>query len=289
MEGMVTMTNETTVRTPSHTGWRREPGVKYLVALDVDGTLVDHDGHMTEAVKEVLGGVVAAGHHVVVATGRSKGATLPIVQLAGLETGYAVSSNGGVTLRLDPSLPGGYEISEAVTFRAHSALTALRDRLPGAMFALEAADGSFYSTAEFQDRSFGMEARQVGFEELAGMDAVRVVVFSNEVDLGSFSRLVDEVGLHGVTYAVGWTPWLDLSASGVTKASALEEVRRSLGVEPEHTVAMGDGNNDIEMLQWAARSVAMGQAPAEVAAAASEVTGTVYEDGAAAILSDLVD
>ncbi|MCP3426734.1 Cof-type HAD-IIB family hydrolase [Rothia sp. AR01] len=283
------MTNEATIQTPARPAWRREPGVKYLVALDVDGTLVDHDGHMTEAVKEALHGVVAAGHHVVVATGRSKGATLPIVELAGLESGWAVSSNGGVTLRLDPALAGGYEISEAVTFRAHAALTTLRDRLPGAMFALEAADGSFYSTAEFQDRSFGMEAQQVSFEELAGMDAVRVVVFSTEVDLDSFSRLVEEVGLHGVTYSVGWTPWLDLSANGVTKASALESVRRLLGVEPEHTVAMGDGNNDVEMLQWAARGVAMGQAPDDVAAAASEVTGTVYEDGAVRILADLAD
>jgi hydroxymethylpyrimidine pyrophosphatase-like HAD family hydrolase len=92
-----------------------------------------------------------------------------------------------------------------------------------------------------------------------------------------------------VTYSVGWTAWLDIAANGVTKASALEALRRKLDVEPSHTVAMGDGRNDIEMLDWAARGVAMGQAPEEVIAVAHEVTGTVEEDGAATILRSLLD
>ena len=69
----------------------------------------------------------------------------------------------------------------------------------------------------------------------------------------------------------------------------LETLRRKLDVEPSHTVAMGDGRNDIEMLDWAARGVAMGQAPEEVAAVAHEITGTVEEDGAAAVLRSLLD
>ena len=52
-------------------------------------------------------------------------------------------------------------------------------------------------------------------------------------------------------------------------------------------LAIGDGRNDLEMLRWAARGVAMGQAPAEVKEAADEVTGSVLEDGAAAALATL--
>lgn len=308
MKGMTTMTNEPTARTehhehpdvprlehphPSGTAergtWQREPGVQYLVALDVDGTLVDHDGNMTDAVREAVQAVAEAGHHVVISTGRSKGATLPVVELAGIRNGFAVASNGGVTLELDPRHPEGWEIVDAVTFVPAGALRALREKVPGAKFALEAADGSFYSTAQFQDRSFGMEAVQVPFEELAEMEAVRVVVFSTEIDLEAFTEAIDEVGLHGVTYAVGWTPWLDIAANGVSKASALEQIRRRLGVDPAHTIAMGDGHNDTEMIDWAARGVAMGQAPEEVKAVAHEITGTVYEDGAATVLRGLVD
>ncbi|MHA7175050.1 HAD family hydrolase [Arthrobacter sp. Sr24] len=261
---------------------------KYLVALDVDGTLVDHDGLMTDAVRDAATAVVDAGHHVIIATGRSLGALLPIIELIGMRTGYGVCSNGGVTIRLDPSLENGYEVIERVTFDPAPALNALRDKIPGARFALEDSEGNFLATSRFQDDSFGIEARGVDFEHLLSAEAVRVVVNSAEATMDEFSDAISSAGLQGVTYAIGWSSWLDIAAAGVTKASALEVVRSSLGVDPSLTVAMGDGSNDIEMLQWAGRGVAMGQAEANVKAAANEVTASVYDDGAAAILRSLL-
>ncbi|MEO9151583.1 MAG: HAD hydrolase family protein, partial [Lapillicoccus sp.] len=64
--------------------------------------------------------------------------------------------------------------------------------------------------------------------------------------------------------------------------------RRTLHVEPIDTVAVGDQRNDIEMLRWAARGVAMGNAPDEVRAVADEVTGDVEDDGLVPILRSLV-
>ena len=151
-------------------------GQKLMVALDVDGTLVDHDGHMSPGVRESAQAVVAAGHEVMIATGRSLNATLPIIEKIGIERGYSV----------------------------------------------------------------------------------------------------------------GWTAWLDIAAAGVTKASALENLRGRLGIEQHLTVAIGDGRNDIEMLSWAGRGVAMGQAPEEVIAAADEVTHSVFDDGAAHVLRSLL-
>ena len=60
------------------------------------------------------------------------------------------------------------------------------------------------------------------------------------------------------------------------------------GVEPGDTVAVGDQRNDLEMLQWAARGVAMGNAPDEVKAVADEVTLSVTDDGLVPILRSLV-
>jgi len=93
--------------------------------------------------------------------------------------------------------------------------------------------------------------------------------------------LAAELGLHGTDYVVGWTAWLDLSPVGVSKASGLAHVGRELGVEASDVLAIGDGRNDIEMLQWAGRGVAMGQAIQDVIDAADDVTVSVYEDGAA--------
>lgn len=260
----------------------------YLVALDVDGTLVDHDGIMSEGVRHAARAVVDAGHHVIIATGRSLGALLPIVETIGLRRGFGVCSNGGVTIRLDPELPNGYEVIERVTFDPAPALTALRDRVPGARFAVEDAEGNFLATSRFQDASFGIEARGVDFHHLLAAKAVRVVVNSAEASTQEFADAISAAGLHGVTYAIGWSAWLDIAAHGVTKASALEVLRASLGVDPGLTVAVGDGSNDIEMLRWAGRGVAMGQAEAEVKAAADEVAASVYDDGAAAVLRSLV-
>ncbi|MDQ0278360.1 Cof subfamily protein (haloacid dehalogenase superfamily) [Arthrobacter silviterrae] len=261
---------------------------RHLVALDVDGTLVDHDGNMSSGVRNAARAVVDAGNEVILATGRSLGAVLPIVERIGLERGFAVCSNGGVTLRLDPSLERGYEITERVTFSPRAALNTLRAKVPGARFALEDANGNFLSTSRFQDASFGIEAQGVDFARLLDAEAVRVVVNSAEASMEDFSAAIEAAGLHGVTYAVGWSAWLDIAANGVTKATALEKLRARLGIHPALTVAVGDGSNDIEMLRWAGRGVAMGQADAGVRAAANEVTGSVYDDGAATVLRSLL-
>lgn len=267
---------------------RSNTNTKYLVALDVDGTLVDHDGNMTDGVRDAARAVVDAGHHVIIATGRSLGALLPIVEMIGLRSGYGVCSNGGVTIRLDPDLADGYEVIDRVTFDPAPALNALRDRVPGARFALEDADGNFLATSRFQDDSFGIEARGVDFHHLLQAKAVRVVVNSAEASTQQFADAIAAAGLSGVTYAIGWSAWLDIAAAGVTKASALEVLRTSLEVDSALTVAIGDGSNDIEMLRWAGRGVAMGQAEADVKEAANEVTASVYDDGAVAILRSLV-
>jgi Cof subfamily protein (haloacid dehalogenase superfamily) len=259
-----------------------------LIGLDVDGTLVDHDGHMSPAIRELGGAVVRAGHEVVIATGRSLGATLPIVELLGVDRGYAVCSNGGVTVQIHAGANGGYTVIDRRSFDPAPALKALRHRLPNAKYALEDTDGNFLSTERFQDASFGVEAIGVTFERLLEAEAVRLVVFSTDSTAEEFGAAVESIGLHGVTYSVGWTAWLDIAAHGVTKASGLENIRQIVGIDREHTVAIGDGRNDIEMLQWAGRGVAMGQAPDEVRAAADEVTSPVEEDGAALVLRSLI-
>lgn len=80
----------------------------------------------------------------------------------------------------------------------------------------------------------------------------------------------------------------DVTAPGTGKATALDAIRARLGVPAERTVAVGDGVNDLDMLAWARRSVAMGHAPAIVRHAAGEVTGSIGEHGAVTVLRSLV-
>lgn len=259
-----------------------------LVALDIDGTVLDHDEVITERVRTAVADAVAAGAHVVIATGRSLEGTLPVLDRLGLVEGWAVCSNGAMTLRLDPLLDKGYEISDVVTFDPGPVLTILREHLPTALYLVEDETARRKVTAAFPEGELGGEPLVVPFEELKAGPVTRVVVRSPQSSPEDFLAVVERIGLHGVSYAVGWTAWLDLAPDGVSKASALEVVRERLGVAPQDTVAVGDGRNDVEMLAWAGRGVAMGQAVPEVQAAADEVTASVEEDGVALVLEDLL-
>jgi hydroxymethylpyrimidine pyrophosphatase-like HAD family hydrolase len=103
-----------------------------------------------------------------------------------------------------------------------------------------------------------------------------------------FAQLIDESGVHGVQYAIGWTAWLDMAAPGVSKATALESVRARLEIDGARTVAIGDGFNDVEMLRWAGTGVAMGQAVDGVKEHADLVTLDVWHDGAVEVLRGVV-
>jgi hydroxymethylpyrimidine pyrophosphatase-like HAD family hydrolase len=259
-----------------------------LVALDVDGTLMSYDGVISPEVRAVVADLLAAGAHVVLATGRSVVATMPVAQELGIERGWAISSNGAVTARLDPDLEGGYEFTDVITFDPEPALRVLAMELPDALYAVEDLGRGFRVSAPFPDGELGGAFEVVGFDELCAHPATRVIMRSPDSTPEEFHELVERVGLHEVTYAVGWTAWLDLTPGGVSKGSALEELRRSLGVQPFATVAIGDGGNDREMLRWAARGVAMGHAPEDVRAVADEVTGTIDDDGAVEVLRSLL-
>lgn len=277
------------VHPPVRSNWEKEEGARYLVALDIDGTLVYHDGTMTNVVKLAVQDVVAAGHAVIISTGRSRQAALPIAEQLGIEHGYMVTSNGAVTLELSPKLENDYRVLDTVTFNPTKAMSLLQQKIPYAQMALESPTGEIFATSHFEDDSFGAKTIPVTPAELLDKEcATRVVVFAEDVNPEEFKKAIYEVGLHGVNYAVGWTAWLDLAAHGVSKASALEQLRRHLRIDPAHTVAVGDGHNDKEMIHWAARGVAMGEAPDEVIAVAKDVTLSVYQDGVVPVLRDLI-
>lgn len=255
-----------------------------LVALDVDGTLMSYDGVISGDVRAAIADLVAAGVHVVLATGRSIHSATAVAADLGLTRGWVVGSNGAVTARLDPDEPGGYAVVHAVTFDPAPALRAIALEIPDVLFAVEDLGVGFRVSRPFPPGELTGEQRVEPFEDLLATPATRVVIRNPGGTPEEFHELVERVGLHQVSYAVGWSAWLDLTPGGVTKASALEEVRRDLGVEPFATLAVGDGENDVEMLAWAACGVAMGHALERVRLAADEVTGTIEDDGAVAVL-----
>lgn len=257
-------------------------GPHTLVALDIDGTILGHDGSLTDAMVDAVRGLVEDDTHVVLSTGRSIHAVTPIIETLGLPPGWAVCSNGAVTIRYESATD--YEIEDVVTFDPGPTLRRMREHAPDALLAVEDVGTGFKLSEEFPLGELSGEHEVVPFEELCATAASRVTVRDPEKSAADFHELVERSGLHGVSYAVGWTAWLDISPDGVSKASALEVVRQRLRVDSQHTFAAGDGHNDIEMLGWAEYGIAMGDADDTTRAAADYVTGPVSEDGLVPVL-----
>lgn len=260
---------------------------RWLIALDIDGTLLFEDGTVDPDVAAEIVRLREAGHEVMLATGRAVEHTLPVARQLGINSEYVVCSNGAITLKRDPLGEGGYRREFVETFNPGPVLKRIRPYLLNAYYGVETPDGRLWYTEEFPSEAMGMNAKKATFEELLNLNATRVVVISPKHSTEDFLTAVEKMGLHKVSYSIGWTAWLDIAPDGVNKATALEQVRSLLGIPRSRVFAIGDGRNDIDMLTWAGehgRGVAMGQSPEEVLSIASEVTGALRESGLSTVL-----
>jgi Cof subfamily protein (haloacid dehalogenase superfamily) len=265
------------------------PSDRWLIGLDIDGTLVHDDGYLSPEVAKEVKRVKDLGHEVIIATGRAAANAVPVVRELGFEQGFVVSSNGAVTVELDIDHPKGFQMTDVVTFDPAEVLTQLIEHLPEAHFAVEDVDGSYRFHRPFPTYALGDQNFETPLDQLMHHPVSRVVVLSPQHDVDEFLGLISKIGLASVSYAIGYTAWLDISPKGVSKASALEVQRQRLGIVNHQVLVMGDGRNDIEMFEWAKTSgglaFAMGQAPEEVQLAATNVTSSVSDDGVARVLA----
>ncbi len=247
-----------------------------MVALDIDGTLVDHAGVLPEELRRSVRRVVTAGVPVVLATGRGWHATRPVFEQLGLPEGPAVTSNGAVTVTFPP-----VQLDRVLTFDPADVIETVLREHPSAAIAAEVVGEGYRVTRRFPEGDLSGHIEVVSAEELAGSAVSRIVVRDPGASDDAFVRLAERIGLHGVSYFIGWSAWLDIAPQGVNKATALADVVADLGHRAGDVLAIGDGRNDIEMLSWAGRGVALGDASAEVRAVADHVTARFADGGTA--------
>jgi 5-amino-6-(5-phospho-D-ribitylamino)uracil phosphatase len=250
-----------------------------LVALDIDGTVVDHDGALPEAIRKAVGMVVDADVPVVLATGRSWHGTRPIFDELGLPPGPSVASNGAVVVSYPPQ-----HIRKAVTFDPREVIKRVVQFAPGTLIAVEEIGRGYRLNDHFPGGDLTGEMIIESIEQLSARPVTRIILRDPNRSDEDFTRLARHLGLQGVTYFVGWSAWLDIAPLGVNKASALQDVADDFNVDPADVLAFGDGRNDIEMLRWAGRGVAIGDAPDEVQQAADVVADTFGDGGPVAEL-----
>jgi HAD superfamily hydrolase (TIGR01484 family) len=258
-----------------------------LIALDIDGTLLTplpESGYST-AVREAIDRALDAGCHIVLASGRAPLSMSTVLKHLDLprhptEQALVVASNGAVTFSYPPM-----KVLSEVTFDAREAVHAVLQHVPDAAVAVEEHGVGYRVNRHFPEGELDGEMILTPIDELVASEVTRVIIRDPDSTSEDFVSLAERLGLQGTNYFIGWTAWLDLAPADVSKASGLQSVCAHLGVPATDVLAIGDGRNDVEMLQWAGRGVAMGQAVEEVKAAADAVTASVHEDGVAVELA----
>ncbi|MDN5855205.1 MAG: Cof-type HAD-IIB family hydrolase [Actinomycetia bacterium] len=251
-----------------------------LLALDVDGTLVNNANEMSAGVREAVRAAADAGLHVVISTGRSLPGVMDAARKLDIGDSLAVASNGAVVFGHDP-----IEILHTVTFDSREAVKLLLEHVPDAAVAVEEIGIGYRINKPFPDGEINGRMTVQTIDELVADPVTRVIIRSPESSAEEFAEMAHSLGLVGTNYFVGYTAWLDLAPDGVSKASGLQVVTDRLGLSAADVLAIGDGDNDVEMLKWAGRGVAMGQAPIAVQDVADTVTETVDNDGVALEIS----
>lgn len=266
-----------------------------LVALDVDGTLLNSAGLLTNRVKEAVSAVQRLGVLVTLATGRRLASASPIADALGITNPLVLHNGAVVADRASNSILNAWPLTKeqalvatdiARKYGAHyhvfgdprSSEVALYDTAPPAEIA------SYYGTEE------GGHVRRVTDLRTACPDTPLkwVLLDVPERAAAVAGALKSEMGDDAKVILFGgadrriWS--VEMFQRDVSKAFGIVELARRYGVAPSDVLAIGDEVNDLEMLATAGMGVAMGNASAEVQRAAREVTCSNDRDGVAAAL-----
>jgi hypothetical protein len=263
-----------------------------LVVLDLDGTTVQmNQTEPSPRVRRAVRATMAAGVPVGVATGRAVWSSLPATAALGIDQPQALSmvcSNGAVVY----DAARRRAVHRAV-IDPGPALRALAAARPEAGFAAEHGVLGYRYTRQFVRDFPSNFLEEVELSVLGAEPTTRlsgrlpgIPIQRAHSRCESATEWVTESGLDPADYSleIGFSGWVDVCAPGVSKAGGVALLARDIGVEPSDVLVIGDGSNDLSMFAWAGRSIAMGQAPPEVRAAADEVTASVEDDGVALAL-----
>ena len=256
------------------------PGNRYqLVAIDLDGTLVDDQNAISERVERTVREVRSSGIKVVLVSGRPQVAALPIFRQLGLA--LPLISSGGAQVS-DPSSgrviahfqPRVADIRKLVTLARAAGLT-LVYQTPDEVFGEGNAQ-----ILDILRAAVRIPIEQVEDGLAACPEPIKVTMCGPRSQLDRIRDEIERLGL-ALSSVLSGPDYLEVTAQGVSKGRALRSVAEFLGVPMDQVLVIGDAPNDISMLAEAGLAVAMGNAPPEVQAFANVVAPRIEDDGVA--------
>lgn len=243
-----------------------------LLALDLDGTLLDQNGNVSEENAASVREAHASGTHVVLVSGRHHIRIMPILDRLGIHVPI-ISTNGCEIWSANGRLLDRRVLPWKDVETVH--LLAFRHHVH---YRAYCAEGVFDS-----------EQRN----HLAQMDYSWLKVLLKSGDdshlSDAYERLLATGRLELTVYgSLGEPRQIDVQPKGTGKADALSKLCRMLDIRREEVVAIGDDRNDIGMLRYAGLGIAMANAPEDVRAAADEIAPHYLDSGVGRTISRLM-
>ncbi|WEG73526.1 Cof-type HAD-IIB family hydrolase [Vagococcus intermedius] len=250
---------------------------KKLLAFDIDGTLYDSNKKLLPSSIQAIKELQAAGHFVTLATGRSLMSSQEVISELGVENyilcngAYAFCQN-----ELTHSFPiDKNELKKVVALANEEQIDILYQTLDNVK-----QQGPFIHQRN-QEKQEGYSEFKASYEfDIEEEDAIyQAIMFCDRQTEQLFEPVLDKLR---------FTRWnedgLDVIAATGSKAETLGLIARQQGIAQADIIAFGDGDNDIEMLDYAGLGIAMGNASETVKRVADDVTASHDEDGIALAL-----
>ncbi len=260
-----------------------------LIALDLDGTLLDAEHEVTPRAQRAIEGCTKQGIAVVLCTGRPPRMTHAFAEALGLE--LSIVYNGAS--RYHTGTEDCVHHHQLGSGEAEQVVQSIRKAEPGAGLGLETSEGWYLDEALYERarERFGPG----GIQPPDGVGPVESFLEHGAIKV--FARHPKRtpaemaVGLGDLPVYATWSGpgLLEVMHPEVNKRDALERLIAERGIKREDVAAFGDNHNDIQMLAWAGHGVATANASPETLAAADEVTAHHDEDGVALVLERWIE
>jgi Cof subfamily protein (haloacid dehalogenase superfamily) len=255
-----------------------------LAAIDLDGTLLRSDGTISQRSRNAIRAVRDRGVVVVIVTARGPASVTGLAREAGIE-GSAVCSNGGLIVDLATGAIVRERLLETAT--AIRLVHALRERLPGIVFAVEHEAFAHEDGFSAWDWQPPPGTRVADALDLLEDPATKIILRHTGHEVEMVAAVARELAGDSATVVQSGGEAVEVTAVGVNKAAGLADVADEHGIDAADVIAFGDFLNDVPMLAWAGRGVAVANAHSEVLAIADEVTASNDDDGVAIVLESL--
>lgn len=264
---------------------------KYLIALDLDGTMLTDDKRVTPESKQIINHLVEDGHVVVIATGRANRLSTFYYQELGLNTPMINSNGAFIHHPLDKKweihhlplqLPTALEVIDlSLSFNAQNVLAAVQDDVYLEKFDQDIAD--FYSHSGSNESFFIGELKRNLKQSPTGM-----LIYPEIEQLDQLTDQLNDLETDFVDHRNWGAPFhaIEVMNHTMNKREGLKKVADTFNIPKDRIIAFGDGPNDLEMIEYAGIGVAMENAIDELKSVAKFSTVTNEANGVAKFLNE---